>query len=86
MYSIDLQYFKASISVSVSQVFLFCLLRINFLYIRLRPLEKRNRRIVLLLKKTEDFQDVVVSEVIPSDVKLNEITDGGVTLSNNNSS
>ena len=32
-----------------------------------------------------DFQDVVVSEVIPSDVKLNEITDSGVPLSNNNS-
>ena len=35
---------------------------------------------------TVDFQDVVVSEVIPSDVKLNEITDSGVPLSNNNSS
>ena len=34
---------------------------------------------------TVDFQDVVVSEVIPSDVKLNEITDSGVPLSNNNS-
>ena len=33
---------------------------------------------------TVDFQDVV-SEVIPSDVKLNEITDNGVPLSNNNS-
>ena len=33
---------------------------------------------------TVDFQDVV-SEVIPSDVKLNEITDSGVPLSNNNS-
>ena len=35
---------------------------------------------------TADFQDVVVSEVIPSDVKLNEITDSGVPLSSNNSS
>ena len=35
---------------------------------------------------TVDFQDVVASEVIPSDVKLNEITDSGVPLSNNNSS
>ena len=35
---------------------------------------------------TVDFQDVVVSEVIPSDVKLNEIADSGVPLSNNNSS
>ena len=34
---------------------------------------------------TVDFQDVVVSEVIPSDVKLNEITDSGVLLSDNNS-
>ena len=34
---------------------------------------------------TVDFQDVIVSEVIPSDVKLNEITDSGVLLSNNNS-
>ena len=34
---------------------------------------------------TVDFQDVVVSEVIPSDVKLNEITDSGVPLPNNNS-
>ena len=33
---------------------------------------------------TVDFQDVVVSEVIPSDVKLNEITDSGVPLSNSN--
>ena len=35
---------------------------------------------------TVDFQDVVVSKVIPSDVKLNKITDSGVPLSNNNSS
>ena len=35
---------------------------------------------------TVDFQDVVVSEVIPSDVKLNEITDSRVPLSNNNTS
>ena len=33
-----------------------------------------------------DFQDVVVSEVIPSDVRLNEIADSGVPVSNNNSS
>ena len=37
------------------------------------------------VNNTMDFQDVVVSEVIPSDVKLNEITDSGVPLSNNNS-
>ena len=35
---------------------------------------------------TVDFQDVVVSEVIPSDVRLNEIADSGVPVSNNNSS
>ena len=34
---------------------------------------------------TVDFQDVVVSEVITSEVKLNEITDSGVPLPNNNS-
>ena len=34
---------------------------------------------------TVDFQDVV-SEVIPSDVRLNEIADSGVPVSNNNSS
>ena len=34
---------------------------------------------------TVDFQDVVVSEVIPSDVKLNKITESGVPLPNNNS-
>ena len=33
---------------------------------------------------TVDFQDVVVSEVIPSDVRLNEIADSGVPLPNNN--
>ena len=32
---------------------------------------------------TVDFKDVVVSEVIPSDVKFNEITDSGVFSSNN---
>ena len=31
------------------------------------------------------FCDVVVSEVIPDDVKLNEVTDSGTSLSNNNS-
>ena len=38
------------------------------------------------VNNTMDFQDVVVSEVIPSDVKLNEITDSRVPLSNNNTS
>ena len=33
-----------------------------------------------------DFQDVVVLEVIPSDVRLNEIADSRVPVSNNNSS
>ena len=32
---------------------------------------------------TVDFKDVVVSEVIPSDVKFNEMTDSGVFSSNN---
>ena len=53
MYSIDLQCFKASVLAPVGQVIPLCLFRIYFLYIRLRPLEK---------KKPQNFESVIVKE------------------------
>ena len=98
MYSINLQCFKANIPAPVCQVLLLCLFRINFLCIRLRLSEKRKFESVVVkenclvfeavdanVNDTLTFCDVVVSEVIPDDVKLNDVTDSGTSLSNNNS-